>query len=113
MGIVFVVWDGPVPSGGGAASGSGANRMTSEKVWLWACDVVALLGCEDCIPHSRRSSIPKTQPTEIELLCLRLCQPNVLVLETAEPGDWRDAPDCLHWSLERSFLVQHGNHASH
>jgi hypothetical protein len=87
MGIVFVVWDGPVPSGGGAASGSGANRMTSEKVWLWACDVVALLGCEDCIPHSRRSSIPKTQPTEIELLCLRLCQPNVLVLETAEPGD--------------------------
>jgi hypothetical protein len=39
-------------------------------------------------------------------LCLRLCQPNVLPMETSKPGDRCDTPDCLHWSMERSILVQ-------
>jgi hypothetical protein len=41
--------------------------MESAKLWLRTRDVVALLGCQDCIPDSRRTLIPKTQPTEVEL----------------------------------------------
>jgi hypothetical protein len=41
--------------------------MESQKLWLRTRDVVALLGCQDCIPDSRHTLIPKTQPTEVEL----------------------------------------------
>jgi hypothetical protein len=47
--------------------GSGANSMESQKLWLRTGDVVALLGCQDRVPDSRRTLIPKTQPTEVEL----------------------------------------------
>jgi hypothetical protein len=36
----------------------------------------------------------------------RLCHPNVLMMEAAEPTDRYDTPDCLRWSVERSILVE-------
>ncbi|MGH7041930.1 MAG: hypothetical protein ACREFY_07345, partial [Acetobacteraceae bacterium] len=39
----------------------------SQKLWLRDCGVVVLLGCQDGIPGSGRTSILKTQPPEVEL----------------------------------------------
>src|SRR5262249_39877096 len=36
----------------------------------------------------------------------RLCHPNVVPVETAEPSDWCDAPDCLRGAMERRILVE-------
>src|SRR5215469_10573248 len=36
----------------------------------------------------------------------RLCDPNVVPVETAEPSDWCDAPDCLRGAMERRILVE-------
>src|SRR5213075_1546354 len=36
----------------------------------------------------------------------RLCHPNVVPMETAEPSDRCDTPDCLRRSMERSILVE-------
>jgi hypothetical protein len=44
--------------------GSGANCMTSQRLRLHACDLLALLGRQDCIPDSNRTSIPKMQLTD-------------------------------------------------
>src|SRR5215469_4155826 len=35
----------------------------------------------------------------------RLCHPNVVPVETAEPSDWCDAPECLRGAMERSIPV--------
>jgi hypothetical protein len=36
----------------------------------------------------------------------RLCHLNVVSMETAEPSDWCDTPDCLGRSMERGILVE-------
>jgi hypothetical protein len=36
----------------------------------------------------------------------RLCHPNVMPMETAEPRDCYDEPDCLRRSMEPSILVE-------
>ena len=36
----------------------------------------------------------------------RLCHPNGVPVETAEPSDWCDAPDCVRGAMERRILVE-------
>ena len=42
----------------------------------------------------------------METCAYRLCHSNVVPMETAEPSDWCDTPDCLRRSMERSILVE-------
>src|SRR5215469_2898745 len=43
---------------------------------------------------------------EMDDCAYRLCHPNVVPMETAEPSDWCDAPDRLRGAMERRILVE-------
>src|SRR5262249_13240988 len=71
---------------------------------------------KNCAPLAGRSTLNRLELGGPELTryhriawdgCpYRLCRPNVVPMETAEPSDGCDRPDCLRRSMERGILVQ-------
>ena len=57
-------------------------------------------------PRATAQDRSDCQQAATESCAYRLCHPNVVPVETAEPSDWCDAPDCLRGAMERRILVE-------